>query len=73
MHIFTAKVGMKTNEVENFMFEECDRYIGKIVDAMIENECVEIISIETGEVVTLEELQRVRGILSGLPIIDIMY
>lgn len=74
MYIFTnAKVGMRTNEVENFMFEECDRYIGKIIDTMIENDCDEMMSTETGEVVTLNDLRRVRGILSGLPIIDIMY
>lgn len=74
MYIFkNVKAGMKTNDAENFFFEECDRYIGKIIDAMEENGCNVIQSTETGEVVELYELKRVRGILSGLPIIDIMY
>jgi len=74
MYIFTnVKVGVRTNDFENFVFEECDRYISKIVDTMVENSCDEMMSTETGEVVTLNDLRRVRGILTGLPIIDIMY
>ena len=74
MYIFkNIKAGIRTNSTENFFFEECDRYIGKIVDAMEENDCNVIQSTETGEVVELHELKRVRGILSGLSIIDIMY
>lgn len=74
MYVFkNCKAGIRTNDVENFFFEECDRYIGKIVDAMEENDCDIIMSTETGEVVELHELRRMRGILSGLPIIDIMF
>lgn len=74
MYIFkNAKVGIRTNDTENFFFEECDRYISKIIDTMVANDCNEMISTETGEVVTLNELRRVKGILTGLPIIDIMY
>lgn len=74
MYIFkNVKAGIRTNSTENFFFEECDRYISKIVDAMEENDCNVIQSTETGEVVELYELKRVRGILSGLSIIDIMY
>ena len=74
MYIFkNIKAGIRTNSTENFFFEECDRYIGKIINAMKENDCDVLQSTETGEVVELFELQRMRGILSGLPIIDIMY
>ena len=74
MYIFkNVKVGMRTDETENMIFEVCDERIGKIIDAMNEHDCNEMMSTETGEVVTLSDLRRVRGILSGLPIIDIMY
>ena len=74
MYIFkNVKVGMRTDETENMIFEVCDERISKIIDAMSENDCDEMMSTETGEVVTLSDLRRVRGILSGLPIIDIMY
>lgn len=73
MFIFkNVKAGIRTNSTENFFFEECDRYIGEIVRAMEENGCDVLQSTETGEVVELHELRRMRGILSGLPIIDIM-
>ena len=74
MYIFkNVKVGMRTNETENFVFEVCYDYIGRIVDTMNEHDCNEIISTETGEIITISDLRRVRGVLSGLPIVDIMY
>ena len=74
MYIFkNVKAGIRTNSTENFFFEKCDRYIDKIIDAMEENDCNVIQSTETGEVIELHELKRVRGVLSGLSIVDIMY
>jgi hypothetical protein len=43
------------------------------MDLMKSLNCNEMISEVTGEVVTLEDLGRMRGILGGLPIMTTMY
>ena len=47
--------------------------IDTIMAIMKENGCDECMSMETGEVITLEDFRRVKGVLSGLPKISIMY
>ena len=73
MIIFGKAIAIRTTDTENFIFNECYDYIGKIVDEMQKNDCNEMISTETGEVIEIHELYRMRGILDGLPIMSAMY
>lgn len=58
---------------ENKVFKECDSLIKDIMIAMIENDCDELMSSTTGELITYRDLGRVRGILDALPRMTTMY
>ena len=73
MIIFGEAIAIGTTGVENFIFKQCDEYIRRIMDDLEKNDCNEMISTETGEIIELDELHRVRGILSGLPLMSAMY
>ncbi len=73
MIIFEKTVPIMTTLEEDKVFEKCYDIISVIVDALNQNECDEMIASETGEVITLDDLRRMKGILSGLPIMNMMY
>ncbi len=73
MIIFEKTIPIMTTLEEDNTFEKCYEIIDTITDALIQNECNEMIASETGEVITLDDLRRMKGILSGLPIMTMMY
>lgn len=73
MIIFTKTFPITTTFEEDKVFEKCYDIIDVIVDTLNQYECDEMIASKTGEVITLDELKRMKGILSGLPIMDTMY
>lgn len=73
MIIFEKTIPIMTTLEEDNTFEKCYEIIDTITDALIQNECNEMVASETGEVITLDDLKRVKGILSGLPIMTMMY
>ena len=73
MIIFEKTIPIMTTLEEDTAFEKCYEIIDTITDALIQNECNEMIASETGEVITLDDLRRMKGILSGLPIMTMMY
>ena len=62
-----------TSLEEDKVFKECDGLIENIMTAMKDNDCDELMSSTTGELITYNDLCRMRGILEGLPIMTIMY
>lgn len=73
MFVDTNYIHVATSVDEDRLFKECDEAIAHIVALMHSLDCDEMISELTGEVVTLDDLKRMRGILSGLPIMMRMY
>ena len=73
MIIFEKTIPIMTTLEEDNTFEKCYEIIDTITDALIQNKCNEMVASETGEVITLDDLRRVKGILSGLPIMTMMY
>lgn len=73
MYIFKNSINIATTYEEDAIFNECDTIIDNFITVMKENNCDECMSSITGEVICLDELQRMKGILSGLPKITIMY
>lgn len=72
MYIYKNSIGIHTSIEEDKIFEKCYYIIDELAELMEDNNCNELIGI-TGEVIGLEELKRMKGILSGLPDITIMY
>lgn len=73
MKVLTQMIAITTTIKEDEVFTECDHIIDNIIDILEWNNCDEMMSIETGEVITLDEFKRMRGILGGLPHMSMMY
>lgn len=73
MHTFNKTIPIITDENEDKVFDECYKMIDDIMTIMFDYNCDEMMSLDTGEVITLRDLGRMKGILSGLPIMHIMY
>lgn len=73
MKTFTKTIPIMTEEKEDKMFAECYDMIDNIMTIMFDYNCDEMISAETGEIITLSDLGRMKGVLSGLPIMTMMY
>lgn len=73
MHTFNKTIPIITDENEDKVFDECYKMIDDIMTIMFDYNCDEMMSLDTGEVITLCDLGRMKGILSGLPIMHIMY
>lgn len=73
MYIYNKSIGFYTSFEENKTIDNCRNIIDTLIHVMEDKECDEIISTHTGEVVGLDELRRVCGILDGLPRISLMY
>lgn len=73
MTVIKNVYSIMTSLDEDKVFDTCDRFIEDIMDTMRENGCDELMSSTTGEVITYNDLCRMRGILDGLPRMTIMY
>ena len=73
MYIFNNSIPICTSYDEDEIFLECYSIIDTIIITMKENDCDKCMSMETGEVITLKDFERMKGILNGLPKISIMY
>lgn len=73
MTVIKNVYSIMTSLEEDKVFEECDGLIEDIMNAMKENDCDELMSSTTGELITYRDLGRMRGILDGLPRMTIMY
>lgn len=73
MFVHFNQICVNTSYEEDNIFEECDNKIATILDILAAIECDEMISDLTGEVITVKDLRRVRGILSGLPMMTRAY
>lgn len=73
MKTFSKTIPIITDENEDKVFAECYDMIDNIMTIMFDYNCDEMMSFDTGEVITLRDLGRMKGILSGLPIMHIMY
>lgn len=73
MKTFTKTIPIMTEEKEDKMFAKCYDMIDNIMTIMFDYNCDEMISAETGEIITLSDLGRMKGVLSGLPIMTMMY
>lgn len=73
MKTFTKTIPIMTEEKEDKMFAECYDMIDNIMTIMFDYNCDEMISAETGEIITLSDLGRMKGVLGGLPIMTMMY
>lgn len=73
MKTFTKTIPIITEEKEDKMFAECYDMIDNIMTIMFDYNCDEMISAETGEIITLSDLGRMKGVLGGLPIMTMMY
>ena len=62
-----------TSNDEDKVFEECNSLIKDIMNVMCKNGCDELMSSVTGELITYNDLCRMRGVLEGLPYMTIMY
>ena len=62
-----------TSGDEDKVFDTCNGLIENIMTAMKDNDCDELMSSTTGELITYNELCRMRGILEELPLMTIMY
>ena len=73
MKTFTKTIPIMTEEKEDKMFAECYDMIDNIMTIMFDYNCDEMISAETGEIITLSDLGRMKGVPGGLPIMTMMY
>lgn len=73
MIIIKNVYSIMTSGDEDKVFDACNGLIENIMTAMKENDCDELMSSTTGELITYNDLCRMRGILEGLPIMTIMY
>lgn len=73
MFVNTNHIHIATSVDEDKLFNECNEAIARIIALMKSLNCNEMMSEVTGEVVTLEDLSRMRGVLGGLPIMTTMY
>ena len=73
MLIFDKSFPIETTVEEDKIFEKCYEIIDEITHTLMQYECDEMIADETGEVITLNDFRRTKGILSGLPIMTRMY
>ena len=73
MYIYDKSIGFCTSFEEDNVINKCRDIIDTLIHVMEDKECDEIISMHTGEVISLDELRRVCGILDGLPRISLMY
>lgn len=73
MFVDTNHIHIATSIDEDKLFNECNEAITHIMDLMKSLNCNEMMSEVTGEVVTFEDLGRMKGILGGLPIMTTMY
>lgn len=73
MQTFTKTIPIITDESEDKVFAECYDMIDNIMTIMSDYNCDTMTGTETGEVITLNDLRRMKGILSGLPIMTMMY
>lgn len=73
MFIFNKSFLIETTVEEDKVFEKCYDIIDEITNTLMQYECNEMIADETGEVITLDDFRRMKGILSGLPIMTRMY
>ena len=73
MFVDTNYIHIATSVDEDRLFDECNEAVAHIVALMRSLGCNEMISETTGEVVTLDDLRRMRGVLGGLPLMTRMY
>ena len=73
MFVDTNYIHIATSVDEDELFNKCNEAITHIMDLMKSLDCNEMMSEVTGEVVTFEDLGRMKGILGGLPIMTTMY
>ena len=73
MTVIKSVYSILTSNDEDKVFEECDNLIKDIMNVMHENECDELMSSVTGELITYNDLCRMRGVLEGLPYMTMMY
>lgn len=73
MTVIKNVYSIMTSLEEDKVFEECGSLIKDIMTAMKENDCDELMSSTTGELITYRDLGRMRGVLDGLPRMTIMY
>lgn len=73
MTVIKSVYSILTSNDEDKVFEECDSLIKDIMNVMRENGCDELMSSVTGELITYNDLCRMRGILGGLPYMTMMY
>lgn len=73
MTVIKNVYSIMTSLEEDTVFETCDGLIEKIMNAMKENECDELMSSTTGEIITYRDLGRMRGVLDGFPRMTMMY
>lgn len=73
MIIFKKSFPIVTTMEEDKVFEKCYEIIDEITNTLMQYECDEMIADETGEVITLDDFRRMKGILSGLPIMTRIY
>lgn len=58
---------------EDKTINECFEIINGIMAQMCSCDCDEMQSLATGEVITVDDLRRVLGVLDGLPHMGVMY
>lgn len=73
MFVDINRIYIATSADEDKLFNECNEAITHIMDLMKSLDCDEMMSEITGEVITFEDLGRMRGVLGGLPIMTTMY
>ena len=73
MFITNKDIAIKMQKSEKELFEKCYNIIDDIVEQMAFYNCNEMMNTKTGEVITKEDFARMKGILSGLPNMNIMY
>ncbi len=73
MTVIKNVYSIMTSLDEDKVFDMCNSLIEDIMKTMKENDCDELMSSTTGELITYRDLCRMRGVLEGLPIMTIMY
>ena len=73
MTVIKSVYSILTSNDEDKVFEECDSLIKDIMNVMRKNGCDELMSSVTGELITYNDLCRMRGVLEGLPYMTLMY
>jgi hypothetical protein len=61
---------IRFNDAEEYLFSVVNEVIDEIRTMMRENECNLMYNTQTGECVTLDEFDRVAGIINGLGAMD---